>query len=451
MLFRALSSNANAPPALRFKVGKKKWLALTLMLILAGSGTTYAWSVSRGIVQGGSVAMERVKVAVFGLSSRVDGEWVSLSFGPALLTADMAREAFEAKERLVQAKESLDPEAWYQGTSYTLEEDQETALGAQAKFSITNQGDEAFVFVKLENALDIELATSAFLGEDYVWFEDVVFESADVLQIEFKGSIVVDLTQANTALLALGGLLKSAEDDLSGNLYQSKLQAYEEALMQALANPEDDSAIQAVQSAHEALSDSVSSGEQAQYIELLENRDLIAKKRSNMEKLVEALTRAESVAKSSVCIKDGYLVALDSEEKTRPLTLSEIEELADAPIALTASLRYGDLLTQLMATPIRQAFVREDNRAFIISMASDSVVDVVLEVEYPQIQGIDNTLNGARLWLGRNISASAASNSTQALKDLYGIESGSGFSQNLAGKTLAFNPAELTPALGFKE
>jgi hypothetical protein len=91
-------------------------------------------------------------------------------------------------------------------------------------------------------------------------------------------------------------------------------------------------------------------------------------------------------------------------------------------VSADVSLRYGDIATELGATPIREAYERGDGKAFVLMMAKGAKVDVVFRMGFGGGESAELVLNGARLWLGVDgVKVLATNNSRLAIRDMAGV------------------------------
>ncbi|MDR1559501.1 MAG: hypothetical protein LBS84_07370 [Clostridiales bacterium] len=160
---------------------KSKLVAAALVVILLISASTYAWFTSRGILSGGDIALEKIKIAAEGLSyydfnpSTDKFEWIPLKYDPEhphiinlqdIYWAGIARDILSDSNNFNKNGEYKGKKVYVDGDqppeAFTTELLNQLAAKNQFLYTIENVGDEAYVYTSVDDMLGVEPATNAF-------------------------------------------------------------------------------------------------------------------------------------------------------------------------------------------------------------------------------------------------------------------------------------------------
>ncbi|MDR1639194.1 MAG: hypothetical protein LBT59_05810, partial [Clostridiales bacterium] len=342
----------------RFWTRKKKLGVIALLgLILAISGATYAWFTSRGILTGGAMALERIKIEATGLmkATGVDqatGEvqWQKLAYS-AENPAQLNLEEILSASRLIASAGALEAVA----TDKKME-----ALGSTFKYSIENLGDEAYVYVDMGQLVGVELATNAWevspgiqkdlVGYDpayytdggagtypadprypwavrsHVWFEDLqdYYVSGSALLIEDIGSYIASdaalLTKGTVAnsttplLAALNSARINFESTTSyvvdGTTYYT-FESFEKAVNQLIEASKQEPGNRALAAQAVAAAEQLQIARNSTDVSARERFDTLITQYYDVMVLQAAFADAEAATGKEAVVYNGYLNAYD--------------------------------------------------------------------------------------------------------------------------------------------
>jgi hypothetical protein len=257
---------------------------------------------------------------------------------------------------------------------------------------------------------------------------------------------------------------QSSYEKLSSG-YLPLLADYEAKLMASKASPEDPDLAFRAYEALQKLKEAEDSGQGAFALQEAQNALSDASRRlEDMQMLADALSNVDEALKSSQngftqgAVLGKHLVAMSAQRETRPFSLAEAALLMDESRLISADsfLRFGDITTQLGATEITEAYIRQDGKAFVLIMKHGAKADIATKIRYPDQEAEDNALNGARFSLQFDSPpVFATNNSPAALLDLKGIDLASAdyapvpHSKSLFANGGSIQTLDLEDALGF--